>query len=392
LLSLRGPKTPRRGPELGDLGIISDGAILIRDGVIEEVGPTRRLENLAGARGAAEINAAGRVVMPGFVDSHTHIISPMQSGTEGDAEARAVFAATTQRLEVRARARLEALTRHGATTVEVKTGVGPDESCELKLLRVLAAFKRGPLEVVPTFLLRVPPESENPEWILTDLLPKIRRRRLARFADLVWDANPSRQEFFGRYLSTARSLGFGCKVHACHDFPGAAAFAVEHRAATVDHVEDPTPAEANLLAGASTIATVLPGVPFHDGGRDASGRALVDAGVALAVASGYNARHRPALNMQTAVSLACMQKGLTAAEAISAGTINGAHALSCAERVGSLEPGKSADLLILDTSDYRDLANQVGLNLVYMTMKRGECIYEQAEVSPRPVEDVRLSW
>jgi imidazolonepropionase len=392
LLTLRGPKGPRRGPELNELGIIADGALLIRDGVLIEVGPTRRVENLERARGAVEISAAGRVVMPGFVDSHTHLLYPLPSGPEGAEGARLVRAMTGQRLEVRARAWLEAMARHGTTTVEIKTGAGPDESAETKLLRVMAAFKRGALEVIPTFLLRLPPGGDRAEWVLADLLPTIRKRRLARFADLAWDPAPALHECFGRYLELARSLGLGCKVHAAGECPGAVALAVERSAASVDHLERATPADIAILAGCPTVATLLPCASFHDGGPYAPARALVDAGAAVALASNYNPRHTPALNMQTAVALACRQMGLTPAEAISAATVNGAHAVNCAARTGSIEPGKSADLLILNISDYRELGRQVGANVVHMTMKRGECIYEEAEVAPRAVEDVRLAW
>src|ERR1022692_3780461 len=155
---MRGSKVPRRGDELKELGIISDGSLLIKDGVIDQVGPTRRVENLAAARGAVEISAVGRVVMPGFVDSHTHLVFPPPSTPveEMEAAARAVRAGTGQRLQVRTQAYLEAMARHGTTTVEAKTGCGPDESAETKLLRVLAALKNNPLFVVPTFLFRLP--------------------------------------------------------------------------------------------------------------------------------------------------------------------------------------------------------------------------------------------
>ena len=155
---MRGPKGPRRGLALDELSTISDGALLVRDGVVLEVGPTRRVENLALARDAVEINAAGRVVMPGFVDSHTHLAFPLlgSGADDHDAAARAVRTNTGQRLETKVRAYLEAMARHGTTTVEVKTGCGPDESAESKMLRVLSVFKQDPVEVLPSFLFRLP--------------------------------------------------------------------------------------------------------------------------------------------------------------------------------------------------------------------------------------------
>ena len=193
------------------------------DGIVEEVGTTRRVENLASARDAMEINAAGRVVMPGFVDCHTHIVFPPLGGQDADdlSAARLICSSTHQRLEARARSHLDAMARHGTTTVEAKTGCGADESAEIKILRVLSALKRDPLDVVSTFLLHLPSDEggeearrQAMESVFTELLPKIGRRRLARFADLVWDSDGVSPEGFARYLELARGLGFACKVHA----------------------------------------------------------------------------------------------------------------------------------------------------------------------------------
>ena len=394
LLTLRGPKEPRRGAALDDLGIIHDGSLLIRDGIVEEVGTTRRVENLASARDAMEINAAGRVVMPGFVDCHTHLAFPPSGGPDADdrSAARLVCASTHQRLEARARSLVEAMARHGTTTVEAKTGCGADESAEIKILRVLSALKRDPLDVVSTFLLHLPSDEGGDEVrqqalesVSTELLPKIRRRRLARFADVVWDSGGGARESFARYLERARGLGFACKIHADGPSPAAAiAAAVAHLVVSIDHLEHATAADAQPLGGSPTMVTLLPCVSFHNGGSHAPARALIDAGAALALATNFNPRLTPTLSMQAVVALACARMGLTAAEAISAGTINGAHALGCADRVGSLEPGKSADLLLLDVSDYRELARQFGANLVRLTMKRGKPIYKAGEVVRRP--------
>jgi imidazolonepropionase len=291
------------------------------------------------------------------------------------------------------------MARHGTTTVEAKTGCGADESAEIKMLRVLSALKRDPLDVVATFLLRLPFHASGEEArrqaiesVSTELLPKIRRRRLARFADLVWDPDLASAECFARYLSLARSLGFACKIHAEHRSPAAAiAAAVEHQVVSIDHLDYATPAEALLLGGASTMATLLPSVGLATGGRHAPARALIDSGAAIALATNFNPRYTPMPSMQAAVVLACSAMGLTAAEAISAATINGAHALGCADRVGSLEPGKSADLLLLEVSDYRELARQFGANLVRLTMKRGQPICQAGEVARRSPWERRLA-
>ena len=396
---MRGSGGPRRGAALGDLGLIQDGSLLIRDGELVEVGPTRRVENLAEARKALEINAAGRVVMPGFVDSHTHLAFPPPgaAGLDAEAAAREIRATNGQRLERRARGYLQAMARHGTTTVEVKTGCGPDERAETKVLRVLSALKRDPMDVIPTFLFRLPPPtsgdgvSPETDWTFRELMPKIRRRRLARFADVAWERESDRLGGLVRYLGVARELGFPCKVHADQPDAGAAIqAAVEHLALTIDHLEYATSSEARLLAGSSTMATLLPCGSFQSGGADAPARALIDAGVALALASNFNPLLTPTLNMQTVVALACLRMGMTAAEAISAATINGAHAVGRADRTGSLEPGKLADLLILDASDYQELARRFGTNLVHMTMKRGEIIYKEGAVGKSRAESTPL--
>jgi imidazolonepropionase len=398
---MRGPHGIRRGSALKDIGVIADGAILVRDGVIQEVGPTRRLENLASVRDAVEINAAGRVVIPGFIDSHTHLAFPLGGATvdHNDGGARALCAGTGARLAIRARAYLEAMARHGTTTVEVKTGCGPDESAETKLLRVLQDLKADPIDLIPTFLFHLPGDDLDgshdaaTEWVFDELLPKIRRRRLGHFADLAWNANPTWHARFSRYLQIARSMGFACKIHADQKATGAAIrMAIEHLVVSVDHLEHATAEDAAVLSEGSTIATLLPGSAFHCGHDFAPARALIDSGAAVALATNFNPKHTPLLSMQTVVALACRHMMMTPEEALTAATINGAHALSCSERTGSLEIGKCADLLILNASDYRELAHRFGDNLVHLTMKRGEVIYQESEVARLTHEQLRLSW
>lgn len=337
--------------------------------------------------------------MPGFVDSHTHLVFPPPGAAMGDdtSVVRAVRTSTCQRLQTRVRAYLAAMARHGTTTVEAKTGCIVDVRAETKLFRVLAALKEYPVEIVPTFFLRLPPAGRADEaaiaawteWAFREFLPKIRRRRFAQFADLAWHPAPERQELYARYLEIAQQLGFGTKVHADHFHPSAAiALAIAHSAVSVDHLEHATAADAALLAASSTIATLLPYASFCAAGRHAPGRAFIDAGVAVALGTNFNRQHTPTLNMQSVVALACMWLGMDPAEAISAATINSAHALGCAGRVGSLELGKSADLVILNVSDYREVAHHFGMNLVHMTMKRGESIYKEGEVSTRAARDL----
>lgn len=393
---MRGTRGPRCRSSLNELNPIQDGAILIRDGILVEVGPSRRVENLAQARDAIEINAAGRVVMPGFVDAHTHLAFPPAGIHASDAASavRALHTATGQRLEIRTRAYLEAMARHGTTTVEVKTGCGLDEGAETKLLRMLRALRREPLDLIPSFLFRLPRELNGgsrhaTEWLVTELLPKIRRGGVARFADLAWDCDPALLPCFDRYLEVARQLGFERKIHADGVSPAAAIeLAVQHQVTSIDHLEHATGAQAGQVAEAGLIATLLPSATFSADGREAPARELIDAGVAVALGTNFNPTQARTLNMQTVVALACARLGMSIEEAISAATINGAHALGCADRVGSLEPGKSADLLILNAEHYRDLEYSLGTNLVHLTMKRGKFIYKEGEVAPLPADEL----
>lgn len=369
---------------------------MIRDGILVEVGPSRRVENLAQARDAIEINAAGRVVMPGFVDSHTHLAFP-PAGIHAEDEAAAVRALHTvpgQRLELRTRAFLEAMARHGTTTVEVKTGCGPDEGAEAKLLRMLGALRREPLDVIPSFLFRLPPEvnggsARATDWVVAELLPKIRRRGVAQFADLAWDSDPALFPCFDRYLEGARRLGFECKIHAGGaSLAAAIALAVQHHVVSIDHLEHATAQQVRQIAEAGIMTTLLPSAFLGGDGPVAPARALIDAGVAVALGSNFNPHHTPALNMQAVVAVACGRLGMTIEEAISAATINGAHALGCADKVGSLEPGKSADLLILNAGHHRDLEHSLGTNLVHLTMKRGKFIYKEGHVAPLGADEL----
>jgi len=394
LLTLRGPDTPRCGSDLNELHIIADGSLLIRDGVLKQIGTTRRVENLAEARHAVEINASGKVVMPSFVDCHTHLAYPPPGAPEEDlAEAsRILLAAAGKRLAMRWRVHLDAMARNGTTTAGIKTGAGPDALADFKLLRVLSKLMSEPLDIVPTFLFRLPladgcSEAQSAEFtglVCRELLPKIRRRKLAHFAEVAWDPASAHHPHFRRCLGVASELGFQCKMHADqYQAAAAIAMAMEFKALSVSHLEQAGGSEASLLAGTGTIATLLPCASFHTSAGNPPARALVEAGVPIALGSDFHPKFSPTNSMQTVVALACLRLGLTPAEAITGATINGAHALGCAARTGSLEPGKSADVAILNVSDYRDLASHFGTNLVHTTMKRGAVIYREGEVGPR---------
>jgi imidazolonepropionase len=384
---------------LRDLGIVPNGAVLIKDGLIVDAGPQRRIEKRPEARRAKEIDAAGRVVMPGFVDSHTHLvfgrprlvdyemrlagatyaeIAAAGGGIQSSMEA--VRGMSAAQLETQARASLAAMARHGTTTLEAKSGYALNEAGELKTLRLLAKLNGDPLDIIPTYLgAHIPPPEYRGkadayiDWMAAEMMPQMRRRKLARFVDVYCDDGAFSLDQSRRYLEQARRQGFGLKIHA-EQFArtGAARLAVEMEAASADHLEQATEEDILALAHSNTIATLLPGSVFHLGLRTyAPARALIEAGAAVALATDFNPGTSPTYSMQMVLSLACTEMRMSPAEAIVAATINGAHALSQADRIGSLEPGKQADLLILNVQDYRELPYYFGTNNVHLTMKRG---------------------
>jgi imidazolonepropionase len=408
LITLRGQNGPRRGAALRDLAIIEDGAVLVRDGVIASIGPSRRVENLSEAKIAREIDATGRVVAPGFIDSHTHIVcGPPRladyemriagAGYEEIAQAgggiplsmHAVREMPIRRLVMQTRRTLDGFIRHGTTTLEAKSGYGLDETGERKTLRAMHALDGKPLDLVPTYLgaHAVPPEytghaDQYIDWVCTYLMPKIERRKLARFADVNCERDAFTVEQARRYLEAARNFGFGLKIHAEQfSHTGAARLGVEMEVTSADHLEYIDGEDVRRLAESNVIGTLLPGAVFHLGlSRYAPARALIDAGAAVALATDFNPGTSPTFSMQMILSLACSQMRMTPAEAFSAATINGAHALRRADRTGSLNAGKDADLVIFDAPDYREIPYHFGVNLVALTMKRGEVVFRRSEV------------
>lgn len=385
MLTLRGPAAPRRGPALNDLGIIPDGAILIKDGRIDEIGPARRVENLAAARGAAEISAHGRIVLPGFVDCHTHLIYPPRGdrAADPDAAARNWRGSTARILAAQCRPFLDAMARHGTTTVEAKTGCDSLEGAPTKALRVANLLRESPVDLVLTHLLRIPASATalQAEAIVADAAARVLRRGAAEFAEVWWDGHAPREDAYARYLAEAAFHRVGVKVHASGPAcAGAVALAVGHRAVSIDHLEHLTPDVVPWLANSPSIVTLMPGASLDVWAPLAPARAFVDAGAAVALATDFNPHYTPVFNMQTTIALACMRMDLTPAEAISAATINAACALHRSHRVGSLEPGKAADLLVLNTDDYRDLVRCLGVNLVHLALKSGAVIYREGAV------------
>lgn len=387
LLTLRGPAGPRRGLALREIGIIPDGALLIRGGIIREAGPTRRIEKLAVARHAREINAAGRVVMPGFVDCCSMVAFPhFREEPDDDPGVNLLRATSASRLAHRAAALAAGMARHGTTSVEAKSGIALDRAGEMKMLRAAASVAGKPLDIVSTYFgaRAVPPEFQrDPErylaWICGDILPLIRRRKLATFVEVSCEKGAFNLDQARRYLHQARHLRFGLKVHADQTSAnGGARLAAEMEARTAEQLNWITQSDVRHLASSSTIAVVTAGGSLGIGlDRIAPARALVDAGAAVALASGFSPGPCVTYNMQVAVSLACRQMKLTPAEAICAATVNAAHAIGRADQVGSLVEGRQADLLLLNAADYREIPYYFGVNHVHKTLKRGVTIFDE---------------
>ena len=405
LLTLRGGKLPRRGKQLRRLGVIPDGAVLIHRGAIHSVGTTQTVERHALARKARKIDARQWVVLPGFVDSHTHLVFPASRAAEYEqriaggsyaeiARRGGGIVSTVRRLRrarpavlrKQAQAWLREFVAHGTTTLEAKSGYGLDRANEIKMLEVLWSLNaEGPVEIAATFLgAHVPPPRyrRKPqayiEQLITRILPEVARRGLAEFCDVFVERGAFTVAQARRILTAARMLGLEPRLHAeqlAHT--GGAKLAVELNAVSVDHLEHAHRSDIRALAASRTIATLLPGAVFHLGKTTyPPARALIDAGAAVALATDFNPGTSPSVSMPMMLSLACNYLRMTPAEGIAAATINGAHALRRAGRLGSLEPGKQADLCAFELSDYREIPYYFGVNLCRLTVKRGEVIHD----------------
>ncbi len=405
LVTLRGP-VPRRGRALAELSIIRDGALLIREGRIQAVGSRRRIESLREARRAEKLDLGGRVVLPGFVDSHTHLIFPASRASEyelrisgatyeqiarrgGGIEStvKALRRASPQLLKERALRFLREFAAHGTTTLEAKSGYGLDWKNELKILEILAELQQEqPLDIVRTFLGAhvVPPEFRKRPDVWVDLLakrliPKVAARRLAEYCDVFCDRGAFALVQSRKILAAGRERGLVPRIHAEQlTRTGAARLAIELQAASADHLEKANAGDIRALGASNVVCTLLPGCSFHLGlSHYAPARQLISAGAIVALATDFNPGTSPTVSMPMVLSLACTQMRMTPAEAIAAATINPAYSLRLHNRVGSLDVGKYADLAAFDVADYREIPYYFGVNLCSMTMKRGAIIHSK---------------
>ncbi len=415
LLTLRGQRRPRRRRQLAALGIVRDGAVLMQEGRIVAVGTTRAVERHPLARRANKFTARELIVLPGFVDSHTHLLFPASRADEYEqrlaglpraksrgasyeqiarrgggilSTVRKLRRADNQSLQQQARRWLGEFATHGTTTLEAKSGYGLSLGSELKMLEILRRLHcEGPLELVATFLGAhvVPPEYKRKPDAYLDLLvrrmiPAVAARGLAEFCDVFCDRGAFMPTQARLILTAARVCGMEPRLHAEQlARTGGARLAVQLHAASVDHLERINRADIRALGASDTICTLLPGAVFHLGKSTyAPARALIDAGAAVALATDFNPGTSPTVSMPMILSMACTQMGLTAEESICAATINGAAAMGLADKVGSLEPDKQADLAVFDVGDYREIPYYFGASLCALTLKKGKVFYRRS--------------
>ena len=387
LVTLAGPARPRTGAEMRELGIVKNAALLVEDGRIVSAGSYADLHS---SLAAAEwvIDAQGRLVTPGFVDAHTHLVFAGNRAAEyekriGGATYQEIAAAgggiqstvamtraaSEEELLVQARRRRDWMLRGGTTTIEAKSGYGLDYETELRILRVLARLRdEGPVRIVSTLLAAhtVPLEmaerrEEYLRMITEELVPFVASERLARYCDAFCDDHAFTVDETRTVLTAAKKAGLGLRIHAEQFRPGTgAALGAELGAASVDHLETVTEETLRLLHAAGVQPVLLPASVFCLGRTQyPPARRMIELGLPVVLATDFNPGSSPAPSMPFTLALACLQMRMLPAEALAAATINAAYSLGLGDQVGSLEAGKAADFLIHEAEDYRELAYYV---------------------------------
>ncbi len=386
------------------IGLIEDGAVLIRDGLIAATGRTADITRLPAARNAKVIDATDKVVMPAFVDSHTHLVFGAPRLTDFEmriagaryeeiakagggiaSSVRATRAATNAGLTAHAVHFAQQALTTGTTTLEAKSGYGLNAETEIRILEVIRdAAKATPAELIPTFLGAhvVPADTPRAAYIkllVKEMIPEVAKEGLAEFCDVFCDRGAYTLAEARVILCAAAKHKMKLKIHAEQlTRTGGAAMAAKMRATSADHLDCATPADIATLAKSPTIATLLPGCSFFLGLPYPNARRLIDGGAAVALATDFNPGTSPALSMAFMMSLACTQMKMSPAEAVTAATTNAAHAVGRGERLGSLEPGKQADLAIFDAADFREIPYYVGRNTCWMTIKKGQIAWARS--------------
>ena len=395
----------QRGSAMGNLRILQDAAIFIEDGTIVFVGTTDEvLKQVHSTVDCTVIDGTGKCAVPGFVDSHTHFIfggyrpeeflmrlqgaaylDIMRAGGGIQSTVEQTRAASEETLMALGKARLKEMLAQGVTTVEGKSGYGLDLSCEQKQLRVMRTLNEtGPVEVVPTYLggHAVPPEYAGRtdayiQFMLETVLPLIKEAHLAEFCDVFCEAGVFSVEQSRKLLAGAQELGFPSKIHADEIEPlGGAELAGELHAVSADHLLRTSADGIAALAKNKVVATLLPCTAFCLGKPYAPARKMIDSGCAVALASDFNPGSCFCDSIPLMIALGVIHMGMTIEETLTALTLNGAAAVGRADRIGSLEPGKQAAVVLLGYPAYSFLAYHTGANLVDTVLKKGTVVYE----------------
>lgn len=398
-------KAPKRGRDMSDIGLIKDGAVLMCGGRIEAVGTTEEVQAGVNLEECQIIEAEGKTVLPGFVDSHTHFIfggfradefswrlkgdsymSIMERGGGINATVEATRAASLEELEALGRERLDTMLEFGVTTVEGKSGYGLDCDTELRQLRAMKRLNEThPVDIVPTFL---GPHSVLPEYKgrqrefldmqLNEVMPLVKAENLAEFADIFCEDNVFSVEDSRYYLNRAKEMGFKLKLHADEMVQlGGAELAAEVGAVSADHLLQASDEGIRRMAEAGVITTLLPATAFCLKEPFARGRRMIDEGCAAAIASDLNPGSCFTNSIPLLIALGCIYMQLSIEEVITALTINGAAAAGRADIVGSLEPGKKADAVILKYPSIQYLPYHTGINLAETVLKNGKVVYKK---------------
>lgn len=389
----------KKGAGMSDIGVIENGAVAVSGGIITHVGTTDDVMKQIDTNDYLEIDAGGRAVLPGFVDSHTHFVfdgyreeefswrmkgdsymSIMERGGGIVNTMQATRGSSYDRLYDKAYDRLDIMMDMGVTTVEGKSGYGLDLPTELIQLRVMNELNdEHPIDVFSTFLgaHAVPPEfagrtDDYVDYIITEVLPSIRSERSATFCDVFCEQGVFSLEQSERLLKAARSHRFKLKLHADEIVPlGGAELAAKLKAVSADHLLHVSEKGIKSLAQSNTVATLLPLTAFSLGEPYAPARKMIDEGCAVALASDLNPGSCFSSSIPLIFALACIQMKMSPEEAVTALTINGAAALGKADTIGSIDVGKKADLILLQFPSYKFLPYHVGMNIVGTVIKDG---------------------
>ena len=398
-------KAPKHGKEMSDIGLIYDGAVIIHDDKIIAVGTTEELDKQVNMEEYEVTDASGKTVMPGFVDSHTHFIfggyradefswrlkgdsymSIMERGGGINATVVPTREASEEELMEAGKERLNRMLEFGVTTVEGKSGYGMDCDTELKMLRAMKKLNEThPVDIVSTFL---GPHSVLPEWKgkerefldeqLNHVMPKVKEENLAEFADIFTEKNVFTVEDSEYYMTKAKEMGFKLKIHADEIYQlGGSELAARVGAVSADHLLKASDEGIRQMRDAGVISTILPRPAFGLKEEYAPARKMIDEGCAVALASDLNPGSCFSNSIPLMVALGCIYMNMSIEEVITALTINGAAAVDRADKVGSIEPGKAADIIFLKFPSIHFMPYHTAINLVETVIKNGDTVYHK---------------